>query len=549
MSTATPATPADAPATSRQIKVVLPGLLIAMLLAMLDNLIIGTAMPRIVGELGGLDHLSWVVTAYILTMTVSTPLYGKLGDLFGRKRLFMGAIVLFLLGSALSGASQTMIQLIGFRALQGLGAGGLIVGVMAIIGDLVPPRDRGKIMGYTAPVMGVATIGGPLLGGVLTDHLSWRWAFYINLPLGAIALAVIAATLHLPRHKIAHKIDWLGAAVLTIGAAALVLVTSWGGNQYDWGSWQIISLAIVGVVATVAFVLIERRAQEPMIPLRLFKDRNFSVSTMQGFLVGFAMFGAITFLPLFQQTVQGASATNSGLLLLPMMVPMLILGPIIGQIITRTGHYRTFPILGGGVLAVGMLLMATIDVNTSKVTLGAYMVVLGIGMAMLMQLTMLLAQNGAEPRDMGVASSTSTFFRSIGGSFGVSLFGALFASRLNDGLAGIPGMDKIEGASSGNIDPAQLAQIPPAVKEPLLVALSDATHYVFVWGVPFAIVAFLIGFLIKSVPLRTASAPAAAPEAPANGGQQQAPLPEAELTPLPEATEPTRVNGRERERG
>lgn len=547
MSTATPATPADAPAASRQIKVVLPGLLIAMLLAMLDNLIVGTAMPRIVGELGGLDHLSWVVTAYILTMTVSTPLYGKLGDLFGRKRLFMGAIVLFLLGSALSGASQTMIQLIGFRALQGLGAGGLIVGVMAIIGDLVPPRDRGKIMGYTAPVMGIATIGGPLLGGVLTDHLSWRWAFYINLPLGAIALAVIALTLHLPRHKIEHKIDWLGAAVLTVGAAALVLVTSWGGNQYDWGSWQIISLAVIGVVATVAFVLIERRAQEPMIPLRLFRDRNFSVATSQGFLVGFAMFGAITFLPLFQQTVQGASATNSGLLLLPMMVPMLILGPIVGQIITRTGHYRTFPILGGGVLAVGMLLMSTIDVHTSKFTLGVYMVVLGIGMAMLMQLTMLLAQNGAEPRDMGVASSTSTFFRSIGGSFGVSLFGALFASRLNDGLAGIPGMDKVEGASSGNIDPAQLAQIPPTIKEPLLAALADATHYVFVWGVPFAVLAFLIGFLIKSVPLRTASGPAAAPPAaPANGEQQAAPLPETGLTPLPEATEPTRINGRER---
>ncbi|GAB3406016.1 MDR family MFS transporter [Flindersiella endophytica] len=547
MSTATPATAADAAAASRQIKIVLPGLLIAMLLAMLDNLIIGTAMPRIVGELGGLDHLSWVVTAYILTMTVSTPLYGKLGDLFGRKRLFMGAIVLFLLGSALSGASQTMIQLIGFRALQGLGAGGLIVGVMAIIGDLVPPRDRGKIMGYTAPVMGVATIGGPLLGGLLTDHLSWRWAFYINLPLGAIALTVIALTLHLPRHKIEHKIDWLGAAVLTIGAASLVLVTSWGGNQYDWGSWQIISLAIIGVVATVAFLLVERKAQEPMIPLRLFKDRNFSVATSQGFLVGFAMFGAITFLPLFQQTVQGASATNSGLLLLPMMVPMLILGPIIGQIITRTGHYRTFPILGGGVLAAGIALMATIDVNTSKFTLGLYMVVLGIGMAMLMQLTMLLAQNGAEPRDMGVASSTSTFFRSIGGSFGVSLFGALFASRLNDGLAGIPGMDKVEGASSGNLDPAQLAQIPPAIKEPLLTALADATHYVFVWGLPFAVVAFLIGFLIKSVPLRTAAGAAAAPPAaPANGEQQQTPLPETGLTPLPEPTEPTRINGRER---
>jgi EmrB/QacA subfamily drug resistance transporter len=498
-----PAAMDDIPRTRREILAVLPGLLVALLLAMLDQLIVGTAMPRIVGELGGIDHLSWVVTAYVLTATVSTPLYGKLGDLYGRKRLFLAAIVIFLIGSALSGLSQTMGQLIGFRALQGLGAGGLIVGVMAIIGDLIPPRERGRYQGYISAVMAAATVAGPLLGGFLTDHFSWRWAFYINLPLGVVALALLAVTLHLPRRRVSHRIDYLGAILLTVAATSAVLVTTWGGTQYAWDSPTILGLAALGAVGVVAFLVVERRAAEPVLPLRLFADRNFAASTATSFLVGFAMFGAVTFLPLFQQTVQGASATNSGLLLLPMMMSSLLVSLVVGAAISRTGRYRAFPILGGAGLTVGMLLLSTLTTDTTKLTLAVYMVVLGIGMGLLMQVTMLIAQNSVHPRDMGVASSTSTFFRSIGGSFGVSLFGAVFASRLETSLAGLPGRTAEQlGSGTAAIDPAALAHLPVVVKEPLLAAIAEGLQTVFSWAAPFALAAFLLGWLIKAVPLR-----------------------------------------------
>ncbi|MGH3487319.1 MAG: MDR family MFS transporter [Actinopolymorphaceae bacterium] len=501
------------PRSRREILAILPGLLLALLLAMLDQLIVGTAMPRIVGELGGIDHLSWVVTAYVLTVTVSTPLYGKLGDLYGRKRLFLAAIVIFLIGSALSGLSQTMVQLIGFRALQGLGAGGLIVGVMAIIGDLIPPRERGRYQGYIAAVMAAATIAGPLLGGFLTDHLSWRWVFYINLPLGAIALALLAVTLHLPRRKVSHQIDYLGAILLTVAATSAVLVTTWGGTQYAWDSATIIGLVVVGAVSVAGFLLVERRAAEPVLPLRLFTDRNFAVSTATSFLVGFAMFGAVTFLPLFQQTVQGASATNSGLLLLPMMLSSLLMSLVVGAAITRTGRYRAFPILGGAGLTVGIALLATLTTDTTKFTLAIYMVVLGIGMGLLMQVTMLIAQNSVHPRDMGVASSTSTFFRSIGGSFGVSLFGAIFASRLESSLAGLPGAAAERVGSGASIDPGALTQLPAAVREPLLTAIAEGLATVFLWAAPFALAAFLLGWLLKAVPLRSGADPSTRPAA------------------------------------
>jgi EmrB/QacA subfamily drug resistance transporter len=390
----------------REVLVVLPGLLLAIMLAMLDQLIVGTALPRIVGDLGGVAHLSWVVTAYVLASTITTPLYGKLGDMYGRKRLFITAIVIFLAGSALAGLSQTMAELIMFRAIQGLGAGGLMVSAIAIIGDLVSPRERGQYMGYIMAVMMIATIGGPLLGGWITDSFSWRWIFYINLPIGGAALAYLAATLKLSRRRVEHRVDYLGAVVLAIAATAIVLGATWGGTQYAWASPQIIGLIAVSVVAVAAFLVIESRAAEPILPLHIFRNRNFSLVTALSFLAGLSMFGAITFLPLYQQTVQGASPTISGLLLTPMMVGVMITSLIAGQITTRTGRYRALPILGSGGMALGMFLLSLLGVNTSRVTAGLYMVVLGLGMGFLMQMTTLLAQNSVQPTDIGVASSS-----------------------------------------------------------------------------------------------------------------------------------------------
>jgi EmrB/QacA subfamily drug resistance transporter len=501
----------------KNLRVILFALAVTMLLAMLDNTIVGTALPRIIGELrGDPAHLSWVVTAYILGSTVSTPIWGKIGDLYGRKSIFITSVVIFLVGSALCGLAgefgggvvSGMTQLIAFRALQGLGAGGLFVGVMAIIGDLVSPRERGKYVGMFAAIMAVAMIAGPLTGGFLTDNLSWRWAFYINLPLGAIALFMLVTKMHLPKFRSEHRIDWWGAALLSTAVTAVVLLTTWGGNEYAWGSPQILGLAGLVVVSTVAFLFLERRVPEPILPLGVFANRNFALVTVIGLLVGAAMFGAITFLPLYQQTVQGASATNSGLLLLPMMGGMLVTSVTIGQAISRTGRYRIFPIVGGVVLTVGLLLLAQLDSNTSKTVSALYMVVVGVGMGLLMQTTMLIAQNSVDPKDMGVASSTSTFFRNIGGSFGVSLLGAIFASRLRDELTARLGEQAAGSFSggSGNIDPAALDRLPAPVRASLIDSISLATASIFFWGMLIAVAIPVLAWFIKEVPLRGPSA-------------------------------------------
>jgi len=330
----------------REVLIVLPGLLLAIMLAMLDQLVVSTALPRIVGDLGGVTHLSWVVTAYVLASTVTTPLYGKLGDQYGRKRLLMAAIVIFLIGSALSGLAQSMDQLIVFRALQGLGAGGLLVGAIATIGDLVSPRERGQYMGYMMAAMSLAMIAGPLVGGYITDSLSWRWIFYINMPVGGAALIYLFLTLHLPRHKVKHKIDYLGAALLAVAAASVVLLTTWGGSQYPWRSAPILGLGALAVIATAAFLYTETRAAEPVLPLHVFRNRNFSLIAGMSFLLGLAMFGALTFLPLYQQTVQHLSATASGLMLIPLMLGSTVTTLIAGQVTTRTGRYKALPIIG-----------------------------------------------------------------------------------------------------------------------------------------------------------------------------------------------------------
>ncbi len=500
-----------ASASRREVLAVLPGLLLAILLAMLDNMIVSTAMPHIVGELNGLSHLSWVVTAYVLGTTVSTPLWGKIGDLYGRKGVFLTSIVIFLAGSALSGAAHSMTQLIGFRALQGLGAGGLLVGAMAIIGDLVPPRERGRYQGYMAAMMAVAMVGGPLAGGYITDHLSWRWAFYINLPLGAVALVLLATRLRLPKYRTEHRIDWLGAGLLAVGITALVMITTWGGHDYAWLSWQVLGAAAVALVCLAAFAVVERRATEPVLSLGLFRNRNFTLSVLIGFLLGFAMFGAINYLPLYQQIVQGASATNSGLLLLPMMAGLLVTSLVAGQLITRTGHYKIFPVLGGVIMTVGMVLLSTMGVSTGKATTALFMAVLGLGMGFLMQTTMLISQNSVEPKDLGVASSATTFFRSIGGSFGVSLAGAIFNRVLTDDLVsrlGPAAAGKLSagGAISG-LTGQTLKAMPGTIAAAIYHAIASAASSVFFWSIFVAVLVPVLAVFIKNVPLR-GSAPA-----------------------------------------
>ncbi|MEU2113736.1 MDR family MFS transporter [Streptomyces sp. NPDC019507] len=495
----------------RSVRVVLLALMIAMLLAMLDNMIIGTAMPTIVGELGGLAHLSWVVTAYTLATAASTPIWGKLGDMYGRKGVFLTSIVVFLTGSALSGMAQDMGQLIGFRAVQGLGAGGLMVGVMAIIGDLIPPRERGRYQGMMAGVMALAVIGGPLVGGTITDHWGWRWSFYINLPLGAVALAMVGVVLHLPKRdrKVKVRVDYLGAALLTVGITAIVLVTTWGGTEYAWGSAVIMGLIAIGVVALVGFVLVETRAAEPIMPLHIFRSRNFTLMSVIGFLTGFVMFGAVLFLPLFQQSVQGASATNSGLLLLPMLLSMMVVSLIAGRVTTSSGKYKIFPIIGGALMVVGLFLLAQMDTGTSRLTSGLYMAVLGAGMGFLMQITMLVAQNSVEMKDMGVASSATTLFRTLGSSFGVAIMGALFTSRVQDEMAARGG--SVATQQSAQLDAASLAKLPEQVREAYQFAVASGTHSAFVLGSAVAVIGFLAAFLVKEVPLKGAG-PAARPE-------------------------------------
>ncbi|MFJ5230717.1 MDR family MFS transporter [Kitasatospora sp. NPDC088391] len=497
----------------REIRLVMVGLVITMLLAMLDNLIVGTAMPTIVGELHGSEHMSWVVTAYTLATAASTPIWGKVGDLYGRKGSFLVSIVIFLVGSALSGLSQSMDQLIAFRAVQGLGAGGLMVGVMSIMGALVAPRDRGKYQGMFAAVMALATVGGPLIGGFITDHLSWRWTFYVNLPLGAVALAFVVVVLKLPKVRSNAKIDYLGSLLLTVGIVSLVLITTWGGHEYAWGSKQILGLAALGVASLIGFCYVEQRVAEPVIPLGLFRNLNFTMVSIIGFIVGFAMFGAVTFLPTYQQIVQGASATNSGLLLMPMMFGMLVVSLVVGQAITKTGKYRIYPIIGTVVMTGGTLLLSTLSVDTKSFTSSCYMVVLGAGMGFLMQVTMLVAQNSVELKDMGVASSSATLFRTIGGSFGVALFGTLYTNQVNDSLQKLPPevlahMKQGGGEGMSAMNPATLQHLPANVLDAYRHGISNGMHTVFLWGTVICLVAVAAALFVREVALR--GGPAAA---------------------------------------
>ncbi|OIJ65874.1 MFS transporter [Streptomyces mangrovisoli] len=482
---------------------VLLALMIAMMLAMLDNMIVGTAMPTIVGELGGLEHLSWVVTGYTLATAAATPVWGKLGDMYGRKATFLTSIVIFLIGSALSGMAQDMGQLIGFRAVQGLGAGGLMVGVMAIIGDLIPPRERGKYQGMMAGVMALAMIGGPLVGGTITDNWGWRWSFYINLPLGAVALVLVTAVLHLPKKRSQAGIDYLGVTLLTVGITSIVLVTTWGGSEYAWTSARIMELIGIGVSSLIGFVFWQTKAKEPVVPLHIFRSRNFTLMSIIGFITGFVMFGATLFLPLYQQSVQGASATNSGLLLLPMLGAMLVTSLVAGRVTTNSGRYKVFPIAGGVLMITGLYLLSTMDTGTTRLTSGIFMAVLGAGMGCLMQITMLVAQNSVQMQDMGVASSSTTLFRTLGSSFGVAIMGALFNHRVQDVMAeraGALGSKVTE--QSAQLDAASLAKLPAAAREAYQYAVSSGTHTAFLLGSVVAVIVLVASLFVKEVPLK-----------------------------------------------
>ena len=497
-------------AERRRLMVVFGALMLAMLIAALDQTIVSTALPTIVGDLGGLTQLSWVVTAYILTSTISTPLYGKIGDLYGRKRIFQGAIVIFLVGSMLCGLSQNMAELIGFRALQGIGAGGLMVGSQAIIGDIVSPRERGRYMGYFGAVFGLATVAGPLLGGFLVDHATWRWVFYINVPIGIAALVATGLVLHLPRQRREHRIDYLGASLLGAGVTCIVLLTTWGGTEYPWASAQTLGLSLASVVLLGAFIQVERRAVEPILPLQLFRNSVFAVTNAAGFIIGLALFGSIVFLPQYLQIVKGDGATNSGLLLVPMMVGLLITSIVSGQLISRTGRYKIWPILGTAVTVIGLFLLSTMGAATPPIVTAAYMVVLGLGLGGVMQVLVVVVQNSVAQKDLGTATSTATFFRSMGGSIGVPIFGAIFSNVLIAKLVtDLPKGFHLGGLSGGigNASPQVLDKLPAVIHSGVVHAFSQSLGSVFLAGVPFAVIALVLVCLIKEVPLRTRVTP------------------------------------------
>ncbi|MEU0132545.1 MFS transporter [Streptomyces sp. NPDC006296] len=496
---------ADGGRSRRNILVSIGALLLGMLLAALDQTIVSTALPTIVSELGGLDHLSWVVTAYLLAATAATPLWGKLGDQYGRKKLFQTAIVIFLVGSALCGMAQNMPQLIGFRALQGLGGGGLMVLSMAIVGDIVTPRERGKYQGLFGAVFGMTSVLGPLLGGFFTEHLSWRWVFYINLPIGVVALLVIAAALHIPVRRTAHRIDYLGTFLIASVATCLVLVASLGGTTWAWGSVQIIALAVLAVVLLAAFVSAERRAAEPVLPLRLFRKRTFSLVAVISFVIGFAMFGAMTYLPTFLQVVHGISPTLSGVHMLPMVFGLLITSTGSGQIVSRTGRWKVFPIAGTALTVVGLLLLHTLSENSSTWTMSVCFFVFGAGLGLVMQVLVLIVQNSVGYEDLGVATSGATFFRSIGASFGVAVFGTIFTSRLTGELqSALSGRPLPPGTDAGALaaDPRAIGRLPADLRPSVLGAYSTSITDVFLYAAPVVLVAFCLAWFLKEEPLR-----------------------------------------------
>ena len=488
----------------RQIQIVFTGLMAGMLLASLDQTVVSTALPTIVGELGGLEHLSWVITAYLLTSCSSMLLYGKLSDLYGRKLLFQTAICIFLAGSLLSGVAHSMIQLVLFRGIQGLGAGGIITMSQAVIGDIVAPRERGRYQGYIGSVFAVSAVAGPLIGGFFTDHLTWRWVFYVNIPVGIAALVVTSVVLRLPFRRFQHRVDYRGAALMVSGISALLLLTSWGGVEYPWASPTIIGLGVAGVLLLSMFIFQEGRVAEPLLPLRLFRQRVFSVGSAISFVVGLGMFGAVAYLPVYFQVVRGTSATMSGLRLFPLMAGFMITSIATGRAISQMGRYRIFPIVGMAIIVAGMYLLSRLSEETSPWEAAGYMIVLGIGLGMVLQVPVLAVQNAVMHKDLGASTAGINLARSLGSAFGVAIFGSILNNRLTNELQRAIPSEALAQFSRRTLtaSPARLKALPPDIHAGVVHAFSVSLHTVFLWAVPLIVVGFLVSWLLREIPLR-----------------------------------------------
>lgn len=482
----------------KSVMIIFAGLIMAMFLSSLDQTIISTALPTIVGDLNGVDHISWIITAYTLAITIGMPIYGKMGDQFGRKGLFVAAIIIFIVGSIFGALAGTMNLLIAARFIQGLGAAGLMILSQAILADIMSPMERAKYGGFMGAAFGLSSVAGPLLGGFLTEHLSWHWTFWINVPVGIVTLIVIIKTLHLPHVTVAHKIDYLGITTMIPAVTSLILVTTWGGNQYDWNSPTIVGLIGVFAVFTALFIFIEHKAAEPIVPLNLFKSKTFTLAAIIGLAIGAGMFAAISYLPTYLQIVSGVTATNSGLLMLPMVGGLFVASIGSGQIISRTGHYKIFPIIGMAMATLGIYLLSTMVVDTPTVLTSVYMIILGAGMGLCMQTMVLIVQNSVPAKDVGAATASNNFFREIGISLGVSIFGSVFASRLSEQMSALSTGSGPNALAGKSLTPSFINSLPAEIKSPIVEAYVDALTPAFIFLVPVVAIGFILTLFIPN---------------------------------------------------